>query len=76
MVVLGGTGSVTGSVLSAFLLTAMPELLRDLKEYRMVIFSVLLIIVMLTRPQGLLGSRELGFGWLRRRKPAAMEGAA
>lgn len=68
MVVLGGTGSITGSVLAATLLTALPELLRDLKEYRMVIFSTLLIVVMLTRPQGLLGHKELNLGLFRRGK--------
>lgn len=76
MVVLGGTGSVTGSVLAAFLLTAMPELLRDLQEYRMVIYSTILIIMMLTRPQGLFGSKELGLGLLRRRREAPAGRAA
>lgn len=66
MVVLGGSGSVTGSVLAATFLTAMPELLRDFKEYRMVIFSTLLILIMLTRPQGLFGHGELGYTTLRR----------
>jgi branched-chain amino acid transport system permease protein len=59
MVVLGGMGSITGSVASAGLLTVLPELLRPLKEFRMVIYSLLLIVLMLTRPQGVLGDREL-----------------
>jgi len=67
MVVLGGMGSITGSVASAGLLTVLPELLRPLKEFRMVIYSLLLIVLMLTRPQGVLGDRELDLRpWLAR----------
>jgi branched-chain amino acid transport system permease protein len=65
MVVLAGTGSVTGAIIAGFALTALPEALRflkDFKEYRMVLFSTALIIMMLTRPQGILGHAELGFG--------------
>lgn len=63
MVVLGGMGSLTGSVLAAVLLTAVREALRPLQEltqidFRMVIYSLFLIILMLTRPNGLLGTRE------------------
>jgi len=58
MVVLGGMGSITGSILAALLLTAMPELLRPIKEYRMVIYSLLLIVLMITRPQGIFGLGE------------------
>jgi branched-chain amino acid transport system permease protein len=59
MVVLGGMGSISGSVASAALLTLLPELLRGVGEYRMVIYSLTLIVLMLTRPQGVLGDREL-----------------
>jgi branched-chain amino acid transport system permease protein len=55
MVILGGLGSIVGSVLGAILLTVLPEALRGFAEYRMVIYSLLLIILMITRPQGLLG---------------------
>jgi branched-chain amino acid transport system permease protein len=68
MVVLGGMGSVSGSVLAAIVLTLLPEVLRPVKDYRMVIYSLMLIILMITRPQGLLGSRELSWRWLLRRK--------
>jgi len=66
-VVLGGLGSITGAVLAAAVLTAAPELLRGLGAWRMILYSLLLILTMLVRPQGLLGTRELDFGWLRRR---------
>jgi branched-chain amino acid transport system permease protein len=59
MLVLGGLGSLTGSVISATFLTFLPELLRGMAEYRMVVYSLLLVIVMLTRPQGLLGTKEI-----------------
>jgi len=71
MVVLGGMGSISGATLAAIILTLLPEVLRPVKEYRMVIYSLMLIILMITRPQGLLGSRELDLGRLfRRRRPA------
>jgi branched-chain amino acid transport system permease protein len=71
MVVLGGMGSISGSVAAAITLTVMPELLRPVKEYRMVFYSLMLIVLMITRPGGLFGSREISLGWLRRRaRPA------
>ncbi len=60
-VVLGGMGSVTGSVVAAFVMTILLESLRFLSTYRLLIYPVLLILVMLFRPQGLLGTRELSF---------------
>lgn len=59
MVVFGGIGSLTGSVLSAFFLTFLPELLRGIDTYRTLIYSVVLILLMHYRPTGLLGQREL-----------------
>lgn len=58
-VVLGGLGSLSGAILAAVTLTAAPELLRGLGDWRMVLYSALLIAMMLSRPQGLLGQREL-----------------
>ena len=65
MVVLGGSGSVTGAILAAAILTWLPEQLRFSSEWRMVIYSLILILMMLLRPEGLLGSRE--FWWSRRK---------
>jgi branched-chain amino acid transport system permease protein len=80
MVVLGGLGSITGSVFAAIVLTILPEALRYAKDLvpegapemlkrdpRMVIYSILLIVLMLTRPQGLFGRREL-WDFLPKRK--------
>ena len=70
MIVLGGMGSITGAVLGAIVITILPELLRQLPgnliHYRLVIYSALLIIIMLTRPQGVMGTREFGISWLKR----------
>lgn len=69
MVVLGGMGSMIGSVISAFVLTALPELLRAFSDYRMIAYSLLLVVVMIFRPTGLMGtydfslSRLLGRAW-------------
>ena len=59
MVVLGGLGSITGSVVAACTITIALEALREFQAYRMVVYALLLIILMLTRPQGLFGTREL-----------------
>jgi branched-chain amino acid transport system permease protein len=70
MIVLGGMGSITGAVLGAIVITILPELLRklpgDLYGYRLVIYSALLIVIMLTRPQGVMGAKEFGLSWLKR----------
>jgi branched-chain amino acid transport system permease protein len=70
MVVLGGMGSISGSVLAAIVLTLLPEVLRPVKDYRMVIYSLMLIILMITRPQGLLGTRELSLAGCSAARPA------
>lgn len=57
-VVLGGMGSTTGSVLASFVLTYLQEALRILQNYRLLIYPVILIIVMLFRPSGLMGHKE------------------
>ncbi|MCR4440806.1 MAG: branched-chain amino acid ABC transporter permease [Peptococcaceae bacterium] len=59
MVVLGGLGSITGSILAAVGLTIINAALQSVAELRMVIYSILLIIIMLFRPQGLMGNREI-----------------
>ena len=69
MVVLGGLGSVTGSVVAACLLTVALEALREFESYRMVLYALLLVVLMLVRPQGLFGTRELWDLPLLRRLP-------
>jgi len=54
MVILGGMGSTVGVILAAVVLTVLNEFLRDFEQYRMIVFSLLLIVMMIVRPQGLL----------------------
>ncbi|MEC1524688.1 branched-chain amino acid ABC transporter permease [Neobacillus niacini] len=58
-VVLGGLGSMSGSVISAVLLTVISTYLQQYPETRMIIYSLVLVVVMLYRPQGLMGTREI-----------------
>lgn len=58
MVVLGGLGSFTGSAIAATVLTVLPEVLRGFNDYRMLIYAVMLIAMMIFRPSGLLGKKE------------------
>lgn len=59
MVVLGGMGSISGSITAAILLTFISAALASYPEWRMVVYSLLLIILMIYRPQGLFGNKEL-----------------
>ncbi|HEY0051092.1 MAG TPA: branched-chain amino acid ABC transporter permease [Pyrinomonadaceae bacterium] len=78
MIVIGGMGSMTGAILGAIIVTLLPELLRQLPamqvgattfqfaDLRLVIFALILILTMILRPQGILGTREFGLNWLKR----------
>lgn len=76
MVVLGGMGSLSGSMMAAAIITILPEALRPLQEYtgvdlRMVIYSLALILLMILRPKGLMGSHELNEFWRKYVKKTA-----
>lgn len=58
MVVLGGMGSIPGIILGALLLITLPEVFRDFQDYRMLAFGVALVLMMVFRPQGLLGTEK------------------
>lgn len=64
-VVFGGMGSISGSILSASILTYLPEVLRSISDLRMIAYSILIIVLMLFRPEGLMGSRELSLKTFR-----------
>lgn len=55
IVVLGGLGSIPGTIIGAIVLTAAPEVLRPLSNYRMMVYGILLIVIMIFRPYGLMG---------------------
>jgi len=65
MVILGGLGSITGSVVATVLLTILPEFLRFTAEWRLVVYGLAVTFVMIFRPQGLLGYREMSTQTLR-----------
>jgi branched-chain amino acid transport system permease protein len=67
MVVLGGMGSITGAIAAATILTVLPELFREFSEYRMIVYSLALILMMILRPQGLFGIREIWELWRRKK---------
>jgi len=70
--VLGGLGSLSGSILAALILTFLPEALRSLRtstiDVRMIVFPIILILMMILRPQGLMGRKELSEVWAAFRK--------
>lgn len=59
MVVIGGMGSISGAVIGGILVALLPEVLRGLHEFRMIVFPLILILVMLLRPLGILGRHEI-----------------
>jgi branched-chain amino acid transport system permease protein len=68
MVILGGMGNTPGVILAAILLTLLPELLRAVDQYRMILYSVLLIVLMLVRPKGVFNFDYPGIAARLRRK--------
>jgi len=69
IVVLGGLGSISGSVIAAILLGIVQLLLSDYPSIQMIIYSLILIILMVFRPQGLMGDKELATVVLQRILP-------
>jgi len=66
MVVFGGLGSISGSILAAIVLTIINAALQSVAELRMIFFSVLLIAIMIFRPQGLMGNKEFSLQFFNR----------
>ena len=73
MLVVGGMGSVTGSVIGPITITAISEGLRRFEDattlygISQIILAVLFIVIIIFRPGGLMGDREFNFGWFRQR---------
>ncbi|HOA20110.1 MAG: branched-chain amino acid ABC transporter permease [Tissierellia bacterium] len=66
IVIFGGLGSVSGSVVGTILLTFLPELLRSFANWRLVLYGAAVIIIMISRPQGLMGGKEFSIKGLVR----------
>ncbi|HEU4964467.1 MAG TPA: branched-chain amino acid ABC transporter permease [Bacilli bacterium] len=75
-VVLGGLGSTTGVVLGTILLTLLFTFLQDWPELRMIIYSLILVLTMIFRPKGLLGSVDLNKLLKKKTQPAAEKGVS
>jgi branched-chain amino acid transport system permease protein len=72
MIIVGGLGSISGAAVGGIFVAVSLELMRSLQQYRLVLYALLLIVIMLVRPEGLLGQRELPA--LFRRRKARAEG--
>lgn len=75
-VIAGGMGSISGPVVVSLIFTALPEVLRGLDMWRLPAYGLILVLIMIFRPQGLLGYRELSdpFVWAYRRLPFLSKG--
>jgi branched-chain amino acid transport system permease protein len=81
IVIFGGLGSISGSILGVVLLTALPELFRAFSQWRLVFYGLAVIVIMVGRPQGLVGGMELTPAGIRkiiaeRKAKAALAAAA
>ncbi len=65
MIVLGGMGTIRGAVLGAILLVFLPEYLRFVSDYRMLIYGLIIVFTMLFMPSGLLGDRSITWKWTK-----------
>ena len=57
-VIIGGTGSLTGSIIGAAFLSALPEVMRQFANYRILAYSIVLVLVMIFKPGGIFGKWE------------------
>lgn len=70
IVIVGGMGSLPGVVVGAFVLKGLPELLRELEDYRLLVFGALLVVMMIARPEGLWPAKRNQTGRNRKGNPA------
>ena len=68
MIIVGGLGSVTGAIAGAVFVGVTLELMRDFQQYRLVVYALMLVMIMLFRPQGAFGQHELGVLLRRKRR--------
>ena len=59
LVVLGGLGSMSGTIIAAILLALLSTVLQEVSDIRMILYSLMLVLIMIFRPGGLMGSKEL-----------------
>lgn len=73
IVVLGGMGSITGSIIAAILLALVTTFLQSFTAVRMILYAVILVVIMIFRPQGLMGTKEITDLFKFRRKDDRIE---
>ncbi|MEA5051275.1 MAG: branched-chain amino acid ABC transporter permease [Oscillospiraceae bacterium] len=71
MVFFGGVNSLTGSIFATFLLTSLPEILRSVQQYRLLVYSALVLLAINFKPDGLFGNWELTDLFVKKKKAAA-----
>ena len=81
VVVFGGLGSMSGCLIGTTILTLITELFRPISQYRMLIYGLVLVLIMVLRPEGIMGTNELTLSYIkglftRKKKNAAIEGGA
>lgn len=82
VVVFGGLGSMSGCLIGTTILTLITELFRPISQYRMLIYGLVLVLIMVLRPEGIMGTNELTFSYIKKlfsgkkkKSGAAEEGA-
>ena len=81
VVVFGGLGSMSGCLIGTTILTLITELFRPISQYRMLIYGLVLVLVMVLRPEGIMGTNELTVRYIknifrRKKKMSATEEGA
>ena len=74
MIILGGMGSIPGSIIGAIIFAILPELLRDYVQYRPIIYGFIIIIMVIVRPKGILGGYNAKYIRQKMRGFAGAEG--
>ena len=74
VVVFGGLGSMTGTLIGAFVMTLITELFRPISQYMMLIYGAILVIIMVIRPEGVMGQQEFGIKLLKEIKRKFLKG--
>jgi branched-chain amino acid transport system permease protein len=74
LIIIGGMGSIPGVIIGSFALIALPDILREFRDYRLLLYGLLLVVMMVVRPEGFIPSRRRQLE-LRAQAPAAPEKA-
>jgi branched-chain amino acid transport system permease protein len=61
MVIFGGLGSISGTLLGTLVLVSLPEILRDFSKWRLVAYGAVVVFMIISRPEGLMGGKEISF---------------